>query len=70
VTAEVFRVKDHLKYLFLYFRENNMIQDVECSDEDLLTYTGRDIQKLIKNGDERWRDQVPEIAHKAAMHLH
>jgi hypothetical protein len=70
VNTEVFRVKDHLKYLFLYFKENKMIQDVECSDEDLLAYTGRDIQKLIKNGDERWRDQVPEIAHKAAMHLH
>jgi hypothetical protein len=70
VNTKVFHVEDHLRHLFFYLRENNMIQDVECSDEDLLAYTGRDILKLIKEGDERWKDKVPEIAHKAAMHLH
>ena len=70
VTTEVFRVEDHLKHLFLYFKDNNMILDVECSDEELLAHTGRDILKLIKKGDDSWKTKVPEIAHKAAMHLH
>ncbi len=70
VDTEVFRVEDKLKYLYLYLRENKMILDVECSDEDLLAYTGRDILKMIKKGDNNWKDKVPKIAHKAAMHLH
>ena len=70
VTAKVFSLDDHLRHLFLYFLENDMIQDVECSDEELLAYTGRDILKMIKDGEEGWRDMVPEIAHKAAMHQH
>lgn len=70
VTTKVFCIEDHLRHLFLYFRENEMILDLECGDEDLLAYTGRDILKMIKNGDEGWRDRVPEVAHKAAMHQH
>lgn len=69
VNTEVFRVKENLKHLYQYFRENNMIQSLECSDENLLAFTGRDIQKLIKNGDKRWKDLVPEIAHKAAKNI-
>jgi hypothetical protein len=70
VNTEVFRVQENLKYLYLYFKENNMIKGLDCSDENLLTYTGRDIKKLIKEGDERWRDLVPKIAHRTAKNLH
>jgi hypothetical protein len=69
VNTDVFRVQENLKYLYLYFKENKMINGLGCSDENLLTYTGRDIKKLIKDGDERWRELVPKIAHKAAMNL-
>ncbi len=70
VTAEKFRVDDHLKHLYQFFLENKMIKDVECGNKELLKYTGRDIQKMIMNKDETWRKFVPEIAHKAAMHIH
>ena len=56
--------------MFNLLKDNNMILDVECSDEELLAHTGRDILKLIKKGDDSWKTKVPEIAHKAAMHLH
>ncbi len=70
VTTDVFSIDDHLRHLFLYFRENAMIQGVACSDEELLTYTGRDILKMISEGQEEWKSQVPEVAHKAAMRQH
>ena len=69
VTAEKFRVDDHLKYLYKFFLENNMIRDIKCSNEKLLKYTGRDIKKMIKNKNENWREFVPEVAHKAAMNI-
>lgn len=70
VNTDTFRVDEHLKHLFLHLKENGRILDVECSDEELLQYTGRDILKMIKKGDSNWKKQVPKIAHKAAMHLH
>lgn len=69
VTAEKFRVDDHLKHLYKFFLENEMIRDVECGNEKLLQYTGRDIQKMIRNDDETWRNFVPKVAHKAAKHV-
>ena len=68
VTAEVFDLEENLRHLYLYFRENKMICDVGCSDERLLAHTGRDIQKMIQNKDDVWKDLVPEVAHKAALH--
>jgi len=68
VTAKVFSVEDHLRHLFLYFKENNMINDVECSDENLLEYTGGDLLKMIKEGNDSWKDVVPERAHKVALY--
>lgn len=70
VTAESFRVDDHLKHLFQYFLQNEMIQDVECGDESLLKYTGRDIVKMIEKKEDGWQRLVPDVAHKAAAHLH
>ena len=70
VTAASFRVEENLKYLYRYFIENQMIQDVECGDESLLSFTGRDIVKMIETKEEGWQELVPEVAHRAAAHLH
>ncbi|SHK05025.1 hypothetical protein SAMN02745181_3128 [Rubritalea squalenifaciens DSM 18772] len=70
VTAENFKVVDHLKHLYQHFLDNRMILGIECGDQSLLRYTGRDIQQMIAEGTEEWKDLVPEEAHKAAMHLH
>jgi len=48
---------------------DKMILDIECSDEKLLQYTGRDIQQMILDKDETWKQFVPEVAHKAALHV-
>lgn len=69
VTAESFRVADHLSHLYQYFMENRKIRSVECGDESLLNFTGRDIQKMIAAGSEEWKELVPVEAQRAAMHL-
>ncbi len=69
VTAKTFKVDQDLQYLYQYFLNSDMIRDVECGDDDLLTYTGRDIQKMIKNNDDEWRNYVPMVAHKLALHI-
>lgn len=69
VNTEVFIVKENLKYLYLYFKENNKINGLECGDENLLAFTGRDIKELIRIGDDRWIDLVPSIAHRTAKHI-
>ncbi len=63
VTAENFRVSQHLEHLYKYFRENDKIHSIPCSDPELLKYTGRDVQKMITSGDETWKTLVPEQAH-------
>jgi len=68
VTAEVFELAEDLRHLYLYFRENKMILDVQCSDERLLAHTGRDIQKMVQSGDDSWKQMVPEVAHRAVTH--
>ena len=70
VTAKDFRVDDHLKHLYQFFLENRMILDIDCGNLELLKYTGRDIQHMIKDKDETWKDFVPKVAHKAALHVH
>lgn len=70
VTAESFKVEEHLSHLYQHFRYNRMIHSVECSDASLLKYTGRDIQEMILSGQEDWRAFVPKEAQRAAMHIH
>lgn len=60
VTAENFKVADHLQQLYAYFRENDKIHSIPCSDPNLLKYTGRDVQRMIAAGDETWKTLVPE----------
>jgi len=70
VTAESFRVPNHLKHLYQYLLQNNMIRSLDCGDETLLQYTSRDVQNMIQAGDATWKQFVPKEAHKAALHEH
>jgi hypothetical protein len=68
VTAENFNTPENLQHLYKHFRENGMIRAIPCGDQDLLKYTGRDIQRMIAAGDETWKTLVPEQAHRSALH--
>lgn len=69
VTAENFNAPENLRHLYAHLYENELIHPVHVIHEDLLKYTGRDITRMIHQGDERWKDYVPEEAYKSALHL-
>ncbi len=62
VTAENFKAPEDSFHLYQHFLQNRRIVGVHCEDESLLTYTGRDVCRMINEGDERWHEHVPEVA--------
>ena len=67
VTADSFRAPEESHHLYRHFVENGMIRSVPYRDLDLLQYTGRDIMRLIRDGDPKWKEYVPEVAQKSAL---
>jgi hypothetical protein len=70
VTSDSFRPPEDATHLYRHFTESRRIRSIPYRDLDLLRFTGRDIQKMIQDGDPAWKDYVPEVAHRAALHLH
>ena len=70
VTSDAFRPPEDATHLYRHFTESRRIRSIPYRDLELLRYTGRDIQKMIEDGDPEWRNYVPEVAHHAALHQH
>ncbi len=68
VDAATFEPPADSKYLYRHFVENGRVRAVPVGNEELLTFTGRDIRAMIVAGDERWHRYVPEAAHRSALH--
>jgi hypothetical protein len=66
VTARTFIAPEGTKHLYRHFLENGMIREIDCRSPELLDYTGRDLQQMIRNGDENWKNFVPEVAQAIA----
>jgi hypothetical protein len=62
VTADTFRAPENAVHLYRHFFENGQIQAVEVGDPELLAYTGRDVCRMLIEGEETWRSLVPEEA--------
>ncbi len=62
VTAETFRAPDDSVHLYRHFLANDRILAIPCEDDYSLSYTGRDVCRMIRAKDERWRQLVPEKA--------
>lgn len=69
VDAKSFIPPEDCRSLYRYFLETGRVRLVPPGDEELMRYTGRDILGMIGKGDEKWKDLVPEVAHRAAVHL-
>lgn len=70
VDAKSFVPPEDSRSLYKYFLETGRVRAVPVGDEKWLQYTGRDIQEMIEEGDSTWREYVPEVAHRSAMHCH
>ncbi len=62
VTAGSFRAPEDSVHLYRHFLTNELIQDIPCADDLILSYTGRDVCRMILASDEGWRKLVPEVA--------
>lgn len=67
VTAATFEAPENSKHLYRHFLENGRIHGVECKDEGLLDSTGRDVNRVIREGGEAWKKLVPEEAWEMAV---
>ena len=67
VSAENFRTPPELTHLYQYLRKNGMIHSIPCGDEEWLNYTGRDVQRMIAEGNELWKNLVPSSVHTETM---
>lgn len=66
VTADNFRAPEDSVHLYRHFLANGRIQAIPCEDDRILSYTGRDVCRMINAGEERWRELVPEVARTMA----
>ena len=66
VTAETFLAPEDSVHLYRHFLENRRIVPVEYAHDAIPTRTGRDVCRMILDGDESWRELVPEAAWKMA----
>ncbi|MGN0836833.1 MAG: TonB-dependent receptor [Akkermansia sp.] len=69
VTAGTYRAPEKYHYLYRHLRESGNIIEVPYFNQKLLLCTPRDIIRMIREGDEQWRDYVPEAACRMADHL-
>ena len=59
VTTEDFVPPPHLNNLYLYFRDNNQIEDIKGASTENLHIVSDDILSMIKNDDSGWEKYVP-----------
>lgn len=59
VTANNFLVPKHLSALYTFFRQNNLIDALDCSNPKLLDYTSRDVLRMQEEGDQRFQELLP-----------
>lgn len=62
VTADSFLAPDDSVHLYQHFLANSRIHHIPCEDDFILSYTGRDVCRMIEAGDTDWQRLVPEVA--------
>lgn len=62
VTAASFHAPNDCVHLYRHFMENRRILPIPCEDHFILSYTGRDVCRMIHSKDKDWQKLVPEVA--------
>jgi hypothetical protein len=60
LAADTFPVPQHLKHLYLYLRQNRMIEAVEDFDESVLHIWPEEVHQKLKKGRGDWEQMVPQ----------
>jgi hypothetical protein len=61
LSADTFPVPQHLKHLYLYLRQNRLIEAVENVDESILHIWPEEVHQQLKRGRGDWESMVPQI---------
>lgn len=69
VTAGTYRAPEKYRYLYRHLRENGRIVEVPYFNQKLLFRTPSDIISLIREGDQTWKEYIPEQAYRMAEHI-
>lgn len=69
VTAGTYVAPEKYQYLYKHLLENGDIISVPYFNQKLLFRTPRDIVHMINDGDEGWKEYVPQEAYRMAEHL-
>ena len=69
VTAGTYIAPEKYQYLYKHLLDNGDIISVPYFNQKLLFRTPRDIVRLINDGDDSWKEYVPEAAYRMAEHL-
>lgn len=67
VTAESFQAPADSIHLYRHFLANGRIVGIPCADDGTLTFTGRDVCRMILAHNDRWQSLVPEVAWTMAV---
>jgi hypothetical protein len=60
ISVDNFPTPEHLKYLYLHLRENNLIESVENYDKSILHIWPQGVLKKLRKGRGDWESMVPE----------
>ena len=69
VTAGTYVAPEKYQHLYKHLLENGDIISVPYFNQKLLFRTPRDIVHMINDGDECWKEYVPQEAYRMAEHL-
>ena len=61
ITVDKMRVKEKMKYLFIHFLTNQKLIPLEGYEKMNLSITRKMVMEEIRNGNDNWKDKVPEI---------
>ncbi len=59
-TSENLKVHPRMKELYKFFKYNGKLKDLEDYDSDILHIFSREVLRMIENGEEGWKDMVPD----------
>lgn len=69
ISVDNFPTPDHLKYLYLHLRENNLVESVENYDKSILHIWPQGVLKKLRKGRGDWESMVPEnVAREIIKH--
>lgn len=60
INSKNLKVNEKMKELYKYFKANEKIKDINDFDPEILHVFSKKVLEMIKNGEEKWEEMLPE----------